>query len=133
MKIKMPRIAMIPEAGTFGVMMDEGYPFCLTLERPWLDNAVGKSCIPAGIYTCKRVLSPQFGNTFEVMDVPGRTLIRFHKGNILRDTHGCIILGEQYENLNGYPGVVASGHAMTEFLDRTKTVDEFELEIVNIY
>lgn len=117
------------DAGTFGVMLDEGIPFCLTIERPWLNNLREVSCIPTGIYICKRVNSPKFGNTFEVTNVFGRSEILFHKGNIMDDSHGCIILGEQYELLNGKPAVIASGKAFEEFLSKTKDVNEFVLEV----
>ena len=33
--------------------------------------------------------------TDEVMDVPGRTNIKFHPGNTEEDTAGCILLGLQ--------------------------------------
>jgi len=115
--------------GTFGVLLDEGTPFCLTVERPWLDNKRGESCIPTGQYICRRVNSPKFGDTFEVTNVPGRTAILFHKGNIMEDSHGCIILGEQYESLEGKVAVLASGKAFSEFLERTRNVNEFRLEI----
>jgi hypothetical protein len=115
--------------GTFGVLLDEGTPFCLTVERPWLDNKRGESCIPTGQYICRRVNSPKFGDTFEVTNVPGRTAILFHKGNIMEDSHGCIILGEQYESLEGKVVVLASGKAFSEFLERTRNVNEFRLEI----
>jgi len=118
--------------GTFGVLLDEDIPFCLTLERKWLDNKKGESCIPLGIYTCKRVDSPKFGDTFEVTNVPNRSAILFHKGNLMEDSHGCIILGEQYETVEGKPGVMASGKAFEEFLERTEGIDEFELIITQV-
>jgi len=117
---------------TFGVLLDEKTPFCLTLERPWLNNEVGKSCIPTGIYICSRVQSPKFGWTFEVTGVPGRTHILFHKGNLVDDSHGCIILGEQYEPLNGQDGVLSSGKAFTEFMSRLKGIDTFRLTIAEV-
>jgi len=116
--------------GTFGVVLDEKIPFCLTVERPWLNNKVGESCIPSGEYVCRRVQSPRFGDTFEVTKVSGRTAILFHKGNVEDDSHGCIILGEQYESLNGKTAVFASGKAMNEFLQRTTGVQEFLFSIV---
>jgi hypothetical protein len=121
---KLIRIAGIQD-GTFGVLLDEKTPFCLTVERPWLNNRKNESCIPDGEYLCKRVKSPRFGNTFEVNSVPDRTAILFHKGNIEDDTHGCVIVGEQYESLNGKIAVLASGKAMQEFLERTAGIQEF--------
>ena len=111
--------------GTFGVLLDNSFPFCLTLERSWIFNFKGISCIPDGYYTCRRVDSPKFGNTFEVCNVLGRTEILFHVGNIDEDSHGCIILGEQFEPLNSKNAVLSSGKAFKEFLQRTEGIDEF--------
>lgn len=125
------RIADIKD-GTFGVLLEDDTPFCVTIEREWLNNQRGISCIPVGEYVCKRVNSPKFGNTFEVMNVPNRTAILFHKGNIDADSHGCIIVGEQFESLGGKTAVLASGKAFTEFLERTQNLIEFKLEIKEV-
>jgi hypothetical protein len=114
---------------TFGVLILDGIPFALTLERPWLNNQTGISCIPPGVYVCKRVQSPKFGNTFEVTNVPGRTHILFHKGNITDDTHGCIIVGEEFAVQNGQPSVASSVRGFSEFLDKYKSVNEFVLTV----
>lgn len=45
------------------------------------------------------------------------------------DSHGCTILGEQYEPIMGKNGVVSSGKAFDEFLKRTKEIDEFLLHV----
>lgn len=131
MRMKLIRVAETPH-GTFGVLLDGGLPFCVTIERPWLDNQRNVSCIPAGNYVCGRTSSPKFGNTFEVCDVPGRSHILFHKGNLMEDTHGCIVLGEMFESLRGIPAVLSSGKAMDEFLDRTSTVNEFDLDVIGV-
>lgn len=123
------RAPSIPD-GTFGMMLDGEIPFCLTLERRWLDNKKNESCIPNGIYLCQRITSPRFGNTFQVFDVPNRSHILFHKGNIMDDSHGCIILGEQFEPLNGKNAVLSSGKAFDEFSQRTRGTDEFILYIL---
>lgn len=117
--------------GTPGVLLDGGdTPFALTMERPWLDNAVGKSCIPVGMYTCRRVQSPKFGNTFEVTGVPGRSAILFHKGNIDDDSHGCILVGEEFAVWNdGSVSIARSGYGYTEFMDRFAQVNDFPLVV----
>lgn len=135
------RIAGIPD-GMFGVALWNGTPFALTLERPWLDNQVGLSCIPEGNYTCLRCRnspdynyqdSPRFGNTFQVFNVPGRSKILFHKGNIDDDTHGCILLGEQYEFIGRKVAILSSKKGFQEFKDYTQRIDEFNLNIINYY
>jgi len=115
--------------GVFGVLIHENRPFALTLERPWLDNVKSLSCIPAGQYRCERVDSPHFGNTFEVTNVPDRTHILFHKGNIEDDTHGCILVGEQFEPLNGKDAILSSKKGFEEFLSKMKGIDSFPLTI----
>ena len=34
--------------GTFGVLIKDGVPLCVTLELPWRDNERSISCIPEG-------------------------------------------------------------------------------------
>lgn len=66
-----------------------------TLERPDLSNKPNISCIPKGMYEVKLTYSSKFKRKLPlVMDVPGRSGIRFHKGNYVRDTEGCILIGE---------------------------------------
>ena len=129
--MRLVRVAKTPSY-VFGVLLDGGLPFCVTIERPWLDNRKNESCIPEGNYVCRRVASPKFGNTFEVCDVPNRAAILFHKGNLVEDTHGCIVVGEMFESLKGMPAVLSSGKAMKEFLERTATVNEFDLEVIGV-
>lgn len=127
--MKLVRVARNSEA-TYGVLIQGSIPFAVTLERPWRDNKVGESCIPAGSYQCKRVNSPTFGPTFEVSNVPGRTEILFHKGNLSDDTHGCILIGESFNPVVGRPGITASKEGFAEFLSITSLALEFPLEIV---
>ncbi len=132
LKFKLKRIALTAIA-TFGVLIGpDGIPFTNTLERPWMNNLVGHSCIPAGIYTCRRVTSPKFGNTFQVMDVPGRTEILLHKGNLASDSHGCILLGERFAYFDGVPGVAGSAVGFGEFMTVLGDISAFELEIVEV-
>jgi hypothetical protein len=119
--------------GTFGAIMYDGVPFALTLEREWLNNASNISCIPAGDYRCRRVNSPRFGDTFEVTDVEGRTHILFHKGNLDDDSHGCILVGEQFGNIRESAGVLASKQGYGEFMLLLSGTDEFDLTIINCF
>lgn len=89
---RLKRISGTPQA-VFGALIEDGIPFVVTLEEPWLNNQRGASCIPVGAYVCRRVISPKFGDTFEVTNVPGRSHILFHKGNTTDDTEGCILVG----------------------------------------
>jgi hypothetical protein len=114
---------------TFGVLLrEDGVPFAVTLERQWRNNAKGESCIPVATYAnCVRVDSPKFGDTFEVTGVPGRDKILFHKGNIDDDSHGCILVGEQFDPVKGEDGILASQDGFAEFLTLLKGIDTFTL------
>lgn len=116
--------------GTFGTLKIKGEPpFCLTLEPPWKDNQKNISCIPVGTYFCHRVQSPKFGNTFEVRPVENREHILFHWGNRVRNTKGCIMLGEEYGYLAGHPAILSSRRGFNEFMLKLEGEDEFTLII----
>ena len=122
--------------GTFGVLVYERIPFALTLERQWLQNrpSTGKipgSCIPDGEYFCKRVNSPKFGDTFEVMDVEKRSHILFHKGNLEDDSRGCILIGEEFGSIGIQNGIRSSKAGYNEFMAIMRDEIEFRLIIVD--
>ena len=97
-----------------------------TLERPYLDN---KKSIPEGVYQCKRVDSPKFGDTFEITSVPNRTHILFHSANHVHQLKGCVALGLSISLMANQMTLHSSRLAVDKFLNRLKDVDSFELEI----
>ena len=135
MRLDLKRICCNNFSPTFGVLCQEpmGVPFAVTLELPWRNNAKRKSCIPDGEYICKRVKSPKFGDTFQIMNVPKRSHILFHKGNRVRDLLGCVAVGEQFDHLNGELAILSSKHGYNEFMDLVSGVNEFELDITKHY
>ena len=77
------------DSGTFGRLG----PW-VTVEEEWQNNQPRISCIPTGSYVCKRSTFHRGSyETFELMDVEGRTLIKFHVANTEEDLLGCIGLG----------------------------------------
>lgn len=53
----------------------------------------GHPCIPAGKYIVELSMSARFKRILPILlDVPGREGIRFHSGDTVKDTHGCILL-----------------------------------------
>ena len=134
MKLTVYRLTESPAVPTFGVFLREtGVPFALTLERPWRDNQRSISCIPRGRYTAKRHISPKFGETFWLQDVPGRSEILLHKGNLADDSHGCILVGEKFDPVNGQDGITASKEGFDEFLRLTVGLDEIVVNIEGKY
>lgn len=119
------------DEGTFGVLKLDGKVYCVTLEPEDKDNAQGVSCIPEGTYRCKRVDSPRFGNTFEITNVPGRSHILLHPGNLEDDTQGCVLLGKHFGFLRHKRGVMNSGATFKAFMIGTADQDEFDIHITD--
>ena len=115
--------------GTFGVLKLDGKVFCVTLEPEDKDNARNISCIPEGVYRCKRVNSPRYGNTFEITGVPDRTHILIHPGNVEDDSMGCVLQGKHFGFLRHKRAVLNSGQTFRTFLLGVADQDAFELRI----
>jgi hypothetical protein len=128
MDLRLKRVSQIGDA-TFGVLINGDTPFAVTLEPSWKDNKRNISCIPTGSYSCKRVNSPRFGSTFEIMDVTDRTHILFHKGNRERNTEGCVLVAEEFGRLDGEAAVLSSGKGFYEFMSILRGLDEFNIVI----
>jgi len=120
--------------GTFGILTMPGYS-CHTLERPWLGNQPFISCIPPNdtendkdIYKLREGFFNRGGYpTVEVVDVKGRTHIKFHKGNTVTDTQGCILLGTDLDVIvnnssGGALGLTFSNDAFAEFMQAWRQV-----------
>ena len=120
-------------SGTFGLWILDGQIFCATLEPPARWNEVNRGCIPAGQYLCQRIVSPTFGATYEVRDVPGRTFIRLHPGNTVKDTAGCILLGQYIDKLRGNRAVRNSGETFKRFIEEMDGEMAFHLTITECY
>jgi hypothetical protein len=125
--------------GTLGRLLDKdggSFSGLVTLELPWKDNARSVSCIPRGSYKCSPVVSPRFGDCYQVDEVPGRSHILFHHGNFAgdrslgmrTDSNGCILLGYKHSKLQGQDAVLSSRVARTLF-ESSLDNQSFVLEI----
>jgi hypothetical protein len=122
--------------GTIGVLKINKSLFCTTLEPSDELNAISVSSIPAQQYICERYSSDKYPNTFQVMDVPGRTYILFHAGNEIEHTEGCILLGEYFQKLNHdpeYRAIRNSGKTFSDFMTLMEHYDKFRLTITEVY
>ncbi|MBW2342488.1 MAG: hypothetical protein JRF53_00485 [Deltaproteobacteria bacterium] len=131
--LRLIRLEERTKYGTFGVLLISEEVFCVTLEPPDMENVAGRSSIPAQQYTCIRHNSPRFGETFKIINVPGRKNILFHPGNLLPDTAGCIVLGQHFGRLQGNRGVLASGKTFTTFMKILRGYDICRLTIREVY
>ncbi|WLQ13320.1 DUF5675 family protein [Hahella aquimaris] len=90
------------------------------LERPWLDNRPNVSCIPAGVYEAtfmERSSSGKYRNVYWLRDVPNRTGILIHHGNVVADTRGCLLIGDRRGWLAGERAVLNSRSALRVFVE----------------
>lgn len=124
--LTLKRIAYT-DTETAGALILDGFPFLLTLEDPWRDNARFVSCIPKGNYVCKRMISPKFGETFTVIGVPDRDFIRFHWGCTHLDTEGCILTGKKFGKLDGLNAILESKAAFGMFMAKLAGINQINL------
>jgi hypothetical protein len=88
-----------------------------TLERPWLGNQRGVSCFPTpGTYHAIIRRSPHLGITYWLHDVPDRSFILIHSGNVVAHVQGCIALGLMRGWLRGERAVFQSVTAVRNFM-----------------
>ena len=103
-----------------------------SIERPWLNNERNISCIPEGEYLCKyveRSASGRYKKVYHLQDVPGRSGILGHSGNLVKHSSGCILWGKKFGRLAGQPAVLNSRSACTELVNYMEQQD-FILHIV---
>ncbi len=113
--------------GTYGVLIRDGHPLCVTLELPWKNNEKDVSCIPEGEYEFNRYSSTKYKNIWRLEGVPDRTDILIHAGNTIADFKGCIGAGKTYYN----NGIYLSQDAID--LLRHNLPDTGKIKIINCY
>lgn len=92
---------------TIGTLFINGERFCDTLEDKNRDvnrngkfdgkekKVQGETCIPFGTYKVTLNLSPRFKRPLpRLLDVPNFEGVLIHRGNTVKDTEGCILVGE---------------------------------------
>lgn len=105
MKINLVRCAFRP-TGTFGRLFIDGVFECYTLEPIHRTDNLKPRCIPLGTYkVVTNIISPKYrfrypynkfnGCVPRLLHVSGFDGILIHVGNFLKDTLGCILVGER--------------------------------------
>lgn len=114
---------------------------CETLELKWLNNEVGVSCIPEGIYKVIKHISPRYKECFWIQDVEGRSEILIHdKVNFVgsknpkthkSDLRGCIAPYLKSMDIDGDGIKDIAPKSSTDALKKLLSIlpDEFELVI----
>lgn len=120
------------EKETLGVIKHNGKILCYTLELPWKDNQNDISCIPTGIYECKRFSNAKYKNHFQITNVPNRTGILIHSGVHHKHTTGCVLVGKEVGWYNGDRAVLGGLDALRIIMTTYKDVDGFLIRISDI-
>ena len=105
--------------GDLEVYTDKLIFACKTLELPDRDNQRNISRIPSNHYSALKHISPKFGKSLYIENVPDRSEILIHRGNYHTDTKGCILVGEDHTDIDndGHKDVVNSKQTMDELYD----------------
>ena len=94
----LSRFAYAP-FGTFGEMMLPNGIKIYSVERPWMGNKPNISCIPVGVYQLKKDTYKGLYENYAVQDVPDRSAIEIHRGNVPTEFKGCIGIGMELGGL----------------------------------
>lgn len=131
MKFTLIRVSATPD-GAFGVLLEEGQPFAVTLEPTYIfADSSHEPKIPTGTHRCSRSMFFRGGyETYEI-HVSGHSRLLFHKGNTVADSDGCILVAEQFGEFAGKPGISYSAEGFREFMNRAGSAHAFELEVID--
>jgi len=106
-------------------------------EPPWKDNRRDVSCIPAGEYIVRPRKSPKYGWSYHITDVPNRSYVLLHSGNLAGDiekgmmthTKACHLHGQKMGWISGQKAVLNS-RATINALQRLLDLQPFKLLIL---
>ena len=117
---------------TVGDLMVNGQTFAI-MERPWLNNQSGVSCIPEGVYRVRylpRSASGKYKRVYHVLATEPRLGILIHCGNLPEHSRGCLLIGSKHGVLGSQRAVLASSSALVRFR-RVMGTDDFKLIITS--
>ena len=124
MNIKLFRLER--QEAVIGTLCIDNRLICVTLEHPDL-------CVRQGKYQLVYEYSPKFDmKLWELHGTPGKTECKFHRGNTIKDTEGCILPGMYAGYMDGARAVYSSGTALArihELLDRSM---EYQINIIDL-
>lgn len=112
--IELQRFAYTPH-GTFGEIRHDRF-HCYTVERPWKQNKRNVSCIPTGLYVMRLGRFRDQYPSYELEDVPKRSLIKIHIANTMDDLRGCIGLGKELGFIRDLWAVSGSRETYNRFM-----------------
>jgi len=116
--------------GTFGILIKNSVPLCVTLEDKWKNNKRNVSCIPTGEYVVEKYSGTKYKNVWKILNVPNRSNILIHWGNTHKNTEGCILCASRYGNLGKMYAILNSKRVFKML--RRELPDRFKLTIRSV-
>lgn len=112
--------------GTFGVLLHGSKWLCHTLEPH--DRSGRTNCaVSSGLYPLIMEYSPHFGVMLPTIVAPGREGLRFHAGNFVRETRGCVLVGKQRTTSS----LLSSKAALENVITYISTHNITSLKVIN--
>lgn len=125
MSLELKTVA-VREDGAFSVLLWEGRPFAVSVERTFERN---RTVIQNGFYTCRRDFYHKGGyETFEI-EVYRHDRVLFHRGNKELDSEACICVAESFARLGEITVVMDSKRGFDEFMELTTGLQRFHMEV----
>lgn len=135
----------LPDRTLGSIYSPQGGLICKTLELPWLENKRSVSCIPEGKYrvTKEKPIPHDDPSTdedesggriyrnywhFRLHNVPGRSGILIHRGQVPSHSQGCILVGGRLVNFNTATPKLSDSVSKLQWMT-DNLPDEFELLI----
>ncbi len=106
-----------------------------SLERAWVDNQIGISCLPEGVFDLELEYSHKFKKLlWEIKGAEPRTECKFHAANYWMQLNGCIALGQNRRHIDrdSIPDVTNSRYTMSLFHKAMEGATKAVLHIRNI-
>jgi hypothetical protein len=126
---------IISNKATLGSLFnDKGLELAKSIEPPFMDNKQEISCIPFGVYKCKKDNTGKY-RFWKVLNVEGRDAIEMHVANFASELRGCIAFGQSWSFMSNPKtnklelSVTSSGKTFEKLKEILP--DEFELTIVS--
>lgn len=139
MNLLLTRVFFFDDRTVGRLFIDDIY-FCDTLEDKNRDidhngifnnneqKVYGETCIPFGKYKVEVTYSPKFKRKLPILlDVPNFEGIRIHRGNDIKDTLGCILVGDINKH-NKLINSTITEKALVDILNNTK--EDVYIEII---
>lgn len=107
---------------------------CKTIERPWVNNKNNISRIPAGVYDIVYEYSPKFRrHLYELKGVPGRSEVKIHIANYVKQLEGCIGVGHYFTDLDkdGVMDVANSANTLDLLHKKILPVERLKIVVID--